>query len=296
MALWLLAVAGAWGLPRPVAATDPEPTWGRNPLPSLEARYRWLGEERRPAEPSPSPPGDGRPAFIGSAPALSAGELREAWLGGLLGRQSREEQPAGLPSFFNGQARGQLQGPWGTFKAQSQVEAAPPDAGVRDAERWQTEEALQVPVAGPLYLFGQFRAGYNTWTAQEASLTGRTGVGCKLKPIPGGELVVSGASVKSYAEDPLRPEQLPREKSQMVLELQANYAVFGPVKLEYQGAATPALDPLERNRLNQDVRFAIPLGKDGHIRLGARHNWEAQPTPRPWSEGMQLYLGVGLKR
>jgi hypothetical protein len=241
-------------------------------------------------------PGDGGPAPVGFVPSVPEVETREAWLGALFGRKAREEVPAGLPSFFDGRATGQLEGPWGILKAQSQVESAPPDAGVRDAERWQTEESMQVPVAGPLYLFGQFRAGHNTWTAQETSLTGRTGVGCKFRPIPGGELVVSGASVKSYAEDPLRPELLPREKSQMVLELQANYAVFGPVKVEYQGAATPALDPLERNRLNQDVRFAIPLGKGGHIRLGARHNWEAQPTPRPWTDGMQLYLGVGLKR
>ncbi len=298
IALGLLAVAGAWGLPQPGPAAEPESTWGGNPLVSFEARYRWLLEELRLAEQVFSP--------------VSDEELREAWLGALFGRKAWEEVPAPLPEAsrlwlqelldaeqprpFDGQASGQLEGPWGTLKTQSQVEAAPPDAGVRGAERWQTEESLQVPVAGPLYVFGQFRGGYNTWTAQEASLTGRTGVGCKLRPVRGGEVVLSGASVKSYAEDPLRPERLPREKSQMVVELQANYLLFGPLKVEYQGAATPALDPLEHNRLDQDVRLAIPLGNGGHFRVGAKHSWEAQPTTRPWTDGMQLYLGVGLKR
>ncbi len=82
----------------------------------------------------------------------------------------------------------------------------------------------------------------------------------------------------------------------MVVELQARYQLLGPLKVEYDGTALPALTPLDRHRLNQDVRFAIPLGNAGQIRLGARHAWEEQPVPRPWTEGMQLYLGVGLKR
>ncbi len=200
-----------------------------------------------------------------------------------------------LGVFFNGKASSQLEGFWGSFKTQLEVESVQP-AEKRDAERWQTEEALQVPITGPLYVFGQVQAGYNTCTAQQMALSGRTGVGCKLKPIAGGEIILTGCSALSRTEDPLRPVRLPQAQSQVLLELQCNYAVFGPVKVEYQGTATPALDPLERNRVQQDLRFAIPLGEAGQIRLGAKHQWEDLTVARPWLDGMQLYLGVGLKR
>ncbi len=217
-------------------------------------------------------------------------EWRYHWVRGLLGVK------AAPPREFDGKAGGQLSGVLGSLRSHLQFETAPETAHVPGAERWQAEEALHVPVAGPLYVFGQVRAGYDTWTAQQMSMTGRTGVGCKLRPIEKSEVVLSGASVMHYAEDPLRPERLPSEKSQMVVELQARYQLLGPLKVEYDGTALPALTPLDRHRLNQDVRFAIPLGNAGQIRLGARHAWEEQPVPRPWTEGMQLYLGVGLKR
>jgi hypothetical protein len=83
----------------------------------------------------------------------------------------------------------------------------------------------------------------------------------------------------------------------MLLELQARCPVAGPLQLEYQGIAVPALDPMERHRLNQNLGVAIPLGGAGHLRLGARHQWEDTLTPtKTWADGMQLYLGVGLRR
>jgi hypothetical protein len=202
-----------------------------------------------------------------------------------------EEQPD-----FKGEAKGQLEGPWGSLKAQLQVEPER-SAEVRDAERWQAEEALQVPLAGPLYVYGQVNAAYNTWTAQQKNLCGRTGVGCKLKPLANSEIVLSGGSVTNYTDDPLQPRRLPVEKSQLIVELQANYSLLGALKLEYQGQAMPALDPLDRNRIQQDFRFAVPLGNGSDLRLGAKHQWDDSPgPPRPWTDSMQLYLGLGLKR
>jgi hypothetical protein len=196
---------------------------------------------------------------------------------------------------FNGQATSQLEGPWGSLKSQLQVEAARA-AEVREAERWQAEQNLQVPVAGPLYVYGQVSANYNTWTAQQKSLSGRTGLGCKLKPLANSEIILTGGTVTNYTEDPLQPRRLPVEKSQLIVELQARYALLGALKLEYQGSAMPALDPLDHNRIQHDVRFALPLGTAGDVRVGAKHQWEDLPGPaRPWTDGMQLYLGVGLK-
>jgi hypothetical protein len=197
---------------------------------------------------------------------------------------------------FPGKVNTQFEGPWGSLKSQLQVDPARA-AEVRDAERWQAEQNLQVPVAGPLYVFGQVSAGCNTLTAQQRTLGGRTGIGCKLRPVAGSEIVLSGVSQANYSEDPLQPKRLPVEKSQLIVELQANYSLLGALKLEYQGSAIPALDPLDHNRVQQDFRFAVPLGRAGDLRLGAKHQWEDQPgVTRPWTDGMQLYLGLGLKR
>ena len=197
---------------------------------------------------------------------------------------------------FDGNAKAQVEGPWGSLKGQLQVDL-PNTSEVRDAKHWQAEQALQVPVAGPLYVFGKVSTDYNTATAQQRTFTGRTGIGCKLTPLPGSEIVLSGGSQTNYSQDPLQPRRLPVEKSQLIVELQANYSLLGPLKLEYQGAAMPAMDPLDRNRVQQDFRFAVPLGRAGDLRLGAKHQWEEQPgAARPWTDGMQLYLGIGLKR
>jgi hypothetical protein len=206
-------------------------------------------------------------------------------------------QPFTDPRAFDGKATAQLEGPWGSLKSKLELESAARDLHGRDGEHWQAEEALQVPVAGPLYVFGQVNYGYNTWTAQQLTVSGRSGVGCKLRPVKGGEIVLTGGSVLNYQEDPLQPNRLPQEKSQLVLELQARYSLLGALKMEYQGSATPALDPLERNRMQHDFRFALPLGQAGDVHVGAKRQWEDVPgPPRPWTDGMQLYLGVGLKR
>src|SRR5204863_1449987 len=99
---------------------------------------------------------------------------------------------------------------------------------------------------GPLFVYGRFNAGYNTVMTQEMKWVGLTGIGCKVAPFGGAELQLRGGSRVTHAEDPLRPVRLPREQSQMLLELEARCPLLGPVHLEYVGAAVPALDPLER--------------------------------------------------
>jgi hypothetical protein len=162
--------------------------------------------------------------------------------------------------------------------------------------RWQAEQAVQVPVLGPLFVFGQVGADHNTESAQEMKVKSCTGLGCKLALWFGGEMQLRGGPTVSHVEDPLRPERLPRENSDVLLQMQASYPLLGALKLEYNGAATPALSPLERNRVNQDLRFAVPLGEGGHFHLGAKHKWEDTATPRPQADSMELYIGVGLRR
>jgi hypothetical protein len=163
-------------------------------------------------------------------------------------------------------------------------------------DRWQTDEALRLPVLGPLYVFGQVGAVYNTESAQEMKVKSCTGLGCRLAFWQGAEVQFRGGPAVSHAADPLRPERLPRESSDLLLQLQARTPLVGPLKLEYDGTALPALGPLERNRVNHDLRFALPLGETGHFHFGAKHKWEDTPAPRPLTDGMEVYIGVGLRR
>jgi hypothetical protein len=261
---------------------------------SLEEFYRrWGNGGALPLCPDISPGGQ---FILGSRWQDRLREKIPEWTRRQSGLGTDGEPEADPAAPFPGKVNTQLDGPWGSLKGQLQVDPAQA-AEVRDAERWQAEQALQVPVAGPLYVFGQVNAGCNTWTAQQRKLGGRTGIGCKLHPVTGSEIVLSGVSQANYSEDPLQPKLLPVAKSQLIVELQANYSLLGALKLEYQGSAMPALDPLDHNRVQQDFRFAVPLGRAGDLRLGAKHQWEEQPgVARPWTDGMQIYFGLGLKR
>jgi hypothetical protein len=157
---------------------------------------------------------------------------------------------------------------------------------------WQTEEAWKLDVLGPFSVFGQVGAGHELSRSEDLKLTGRTGLAWKLPVGPAGEVLLRGGPSVSCA-DALRPT-LAQGHSALLLELQCRWPLLGPLGLEYQGSATPALSPTDHDRLNQDVRLALPLGKLGRLRVGAKHSWENLTVPRPWSDTMQLYLNFSV--
>jgi hypothetical protein len=187
--------------------------------------------------------------------------------------------------------RQQTEGPFGSVTAKV-VWRDPRD--LRDAPAldgpWKADHSWQLPLAGPVFVFGQFGATPDPVTADELKLQGKTGVGCKL-PVPFGiELQVRGGRSLVH-NDPLGSDH--GDRFDMFLEVQARCPLPGQLGLEYQGSAIPALTPLDHDRINQDLGLALPLG-DGKLRLGAKHQWESTPTPRPWWDGMQLYVGFEL--
>jgi hypothetical protein len=185
---------------------------------------------------------------------------------------------------------------WGSVELEMMLENV--DSSGRDAasDRWQTKKALQVDMAGPLFAFGEFNAGYNTLSAQEMKMTGGTGIGVKLAAWENGEVSLKGGSQVNYFQDPLRPSIAQSDRSRLLLELACQYAILGPLRLEYSGSASPAMSPLEGSRISQDIRLLLPLGNNSQFRLGAKRNWSDQPTLRAAPDANQLYFGLGLTR
>jgi hypothetical protein len=160
--------------------------------------------------------------------------------------------------------------------------------------RWHTDESVRFDLGSTLFFYGQIGAGCDGVESQLLKLNGRTGVACKLSPFKGGEITLRGGPVVTCA-DPLRPERR-QDRSDLLVEVQCRCPLVGGLNLEYSGSATPALSPAEHDRLDHDVRFVLPLGGAGEVRLGARHSWENVPTTKPVLETGQVYFGLEVKR
>src|SRR5262245_13051801 len=169
-----------------------------------------------------------------------------------------------------------------------------PGADDPQAKRaWQADQAWRLPLSGPFFVFGQMAGASDEAAQKDMKLNGRTGLACKL-PVGPAEFVVRGGPGVRYT-DPLRP-LLTREQADWQLGVEARCPLVFGLGLEYQGTATPALTPLERDQVRQDVHLAIPVGEAGKFQVGARHQWENAGQPRPLSEGMEVYVGLRLQR
>jgi hypothetical protein len=208
-----------------------------------------------------------------------------AWLADDLGFQ--EELLENVPL----QHRQTVKDFWGSLTTQVTVEEQTNQwQSPLPASPWKTEDNLQLNVLGPLFAFGQFGAAPDTTATRNLQISSRTGLGWKLPVAPGAEVQLRGGPVMTFHGT------TGGEEAQWLVEVQARYTLPLQLGLEYQGAAMPALNPAARDRVTNDVRLAVPLGDAGQFKVGARHQWDNAPTARPWGEGMQLYLGLELKR
>ena len=82
---------------------------------------------------------------------------------------------------------------------------------------------------------------------------------------------------------------------QPALEVLAKLPLMGPLSLEYTGAAIPAVARTDYDQLKSELRLAYPLTGDNELEFGARYRWDITPTPTPWVDRAQLFLGVKLR-
>lgn len=258
----ILGVLRGLGLPDPDA--DPPP-------PEL-VRPRFLAD---PADPEGGDPIWTAPALAPASPSLTG--------------EGAERKPRRVSN--------SSQGVWGALTASVVVNERPELSTWEEPlwkRTWKADQSWRYSVLGPVAVFGQL--GANSEEAAQADMTvaARTGLACKV-PVGGlAEVVLRGGPGVRYT-DPLRPDRV-RERSDLLFEVQARCPLLFGIGLEYQASALPALTPVAQDQLNQDLRLAFPVGSAGKFQFGARHRWASTPEARPWSDGMQLYLGLELAR
>jgi hypothetical protein len=160
---------------------------------------------------------------------------------------------------------------------------------------WRKEQVL--PLTGPVFLFGQVQKGEEWMADTGGKMVSDTGVACKLPSLAGADLLFRLGPELTYdgAVKPSERSGLPVQPRWLRVDLHARWSVLGPVGVEWQGAACPGVADGERDRLIQDVRAVVPLGKAGQFQLGAKRIWENTAEPKnPWAEMTQFYTGFKI--
>jgi hypothetical protein len=163
---------------------------------------------------------------------------------------------------------------------------------------WKAGQTWHMDLAGPVFLFSELGAAPDPVAPEELKVKYRSGVGCKI-PVGRLEVQLQGGRSMTYS-DPLGPLDRGGQHTELFFEVKCRcpLPLPGQIGLEYQGSAVPALSPQDRDKINQDLGLAIPVGDAGRFRLGAKHQWENTATTTPakssWLDGMQLYLGFEL--
>jgi hypothetical protein len=191
------------------------------------------------------------------------------------------------------------QGEWGSLTSQVVLSDPIPTSG-RSWEdplhrwEWKREDSWNMPVAGPLSVFGQLGANSGEVATTDLKLSGKTGLACKV-PL-GEEAEVQVRSGPSFTcTDPLRMD-VSGGHSAWLLELQARCPLIWGIGLNCGWTASPALTAQDRDLVSQDVSLAVPVGAAGKLRFGARRQWDVTtPQPSP-NDSTQVYLGLELKR
>jgi hypothetical protein len=177
------------------------------------------------------------------------------------------------------------------------AQAAPAEPAVREDRL--PDKAVRIPLTGSLWVFGQLSRGPDGTAFPDAQLMGGTGLAYELTLGRGAALWLGCGPELTYLDAPrpgrgLESPLLPGRPQWLHLNVQLRWPLLGPVGLECQGSATPALNWGDHESLDQDLRLVCPLGKGGQLRLGARHYWETSGEAQPGAEGTQVYAGIRL--
>ncbi|HEV3146383.1 MAG TPA: hypothetical protein VGZ47_21020 [Gemmataceae bacterium] len=160
---------------------------------------------------------------------------------------------------------------------------------------WQREDTVKMPLSDRFFIVGQFGANSDDTDRQAYKVIGRTGIGWKLPPWLGGEIQVRGGkSMTNY--DSTAADIIP-DRQRTFYEINTKWPVWRIFNLEYTQETQFASTPDEHDKLNQDLRVALPLSDSGQFHIGAKYYRYLDGTmTTPWLERLQFYLGLQYKR
>jgi hypothetical protein len=152
-----------------------------------------------------------------------------------------------------------------------------------------------MPLNDRLFLVGQFGANSDDTDRQAYKVVGRTGIGWKLPSWLGGEIQIRGGkSMTNY--DSTTADIIP-DRQRTFYEINTKWPVWRIFNLEYTQETQFASTPDEHDKLNQDLRVAMPLSDTGQFHIGAKYyRYLDGTTTTPWLERLQFYLGLQYKR
>jgi hypothetical protein len=188
--------------------------------------------------------------------------------------------------------------PWDPPPLSTSLDPAVPGGPSATESELPANKSLRVPLADSIFLFGQVQKDQD-WMPLPTTgrMIGDTGFAWKLPNLAGAELLFRCGPEMTYDKALRSPDRsvMPVRSQWLRLDLQARWSLLGPVGLECQGTAIPALADYERDRIIQDIRAVVPVGKSGQLQLGAKRIWENNPADsKPWSEETQFYAGFKL--
>jgi hypothetical protein len=174
-------------------------------------------------------------------------------------------------------------------------------------QNWRAEETFRVPlkldlpiVQDSMFAFGHFNSRGDSFNYSEMNAVARAGVGMRWADfVPNSELQLRGGPQVTYLDT--NTSRVVQERPQFAVEVLARLPVLGRWEVEFTGSAISGYLPNDSNQINQDIRFAYPLGKQGEFYIGATQKWSAlingngTSTGNPWNLSSQLYFGVELK-
>jgi len=189
----------------------------------------------------------------------------------------------------------------GLYKRRSKLEVPDPiDVWNPSAGRnWMAQEKLSIPVPVPvpgadqLFFYGQFDGSGDALNNVNTSIYGKTGIGLKWALPARSELQLRYGTLFSYA-DPNSAGRF-QERAQPAVEVMARVPIFGPLEIEYTGAAIPAVTRADTDQLRQELRLALPLRGDNELEFGARYRWDYLQATTPWADRATLFLGVKFR-
>ncbi len=189
----------------------------------------------------------------------------------------------------------------GLYKRRTKLEVPDPiDVWNPYAGRnWMAQEKLSIPVPVPFpvadqfYVYGQFDGSGDALNNVQTSIYGKTGIGMKWALPAKSELQLRYGTLFSYA-DPNSHGRF-QERAQPAVEVMARMPIFGPLEIEYSGAAVPAVTRSDTDQLRQELRLALPLRGDNELEFGARYRWDYLQATTPWADRATLFLGVKFR-